>query len=413
MAFFDKLKNVANTAKETVMAAAESAKVSLDQKKAEQEAYNADMTTKAAQMAQTIVNSIEYSTNGAGIFASITQESLLAFTKEFYDKILMPANSVSKSSITMYPYIVEKKLAKFKSAVGIYDDSEIPILHMVVEKTKEVVITDKNLYFLLPLAEDPKFSVKGIVSCDRIGNISVDRGENGFVLMCNDYALITLPSLKAATEDGITLNRYFSSIANHSFAITDEEVDRLIQEKIGDKVYAEVKKYLVYDDELLVYFAWGLDSLSAKDYFVCTNKQVIMVNREMGGATANIKQFYYEDITSASVLQNSNNATLTGYLLETALTAALQTCDLVLTVAGAITRINNLYKVEAERVVAVYHQYRKAAKVQSAPQQVIVQQTSPQVDPMEQLEKLAKLKAAGIITEEEFSQKKADVLAKI
>lgn len=170
---------------------------------------------------------------------------------------------------------------------------------------------------------------------------------------------------------------------------------------------------MVYDDELLVYFAWGLDSLSAKDYFVCTNKQIIMVNREMGGATANIKQFYYEDITSASVLQNSNNSSLTGYLLETALTAAMQTCDLVLTVSGAATRINTLYKVEAERVVAVYHHYRKAAKTQASPQQVVVQQAAPQADPMEQLEKLSKLKNAGIISEEEFNQKKAELLAKI
>ena len=35
------------------------------------------------------------------------------------------------------------------------------------------------------------------------------------------------------------------------------------------------------------------------------------------------------------------------------------------------------------------------------------------VDPMEQLEKLSKLKDAGIITEEEFNQKKADLLAKL
>ena len=197
--------------------------------------------------------------------------------------------------------------------------------------------------------------------------------------------------------------------------ITDEEVDRLIREKIGEKVYAEVKKYMVYDDELLVYFAWGLDSLSAKDYFVCTNKQVIMVNRELGGATANIKQFYYEDITSASVLQNSNSDDLAGYLLETAITAATQTCDLVLSVAGATTKINTLHKVEAERVVAVYHHYRKLAKTQAAtPQPVVVQQpVAPQVDPLEQLEKLSKLKSAGIITEEEFNQKKVELLAKL
>ena len=38
---------------------------------------------------------------------------------------------------------------------------------------------------------------------------------------------------------------------------------------------------------------------------------------------------------------------------------------------------------------------------------------APQNDPMEQLAKLSKLKEAGILTEEEFNQKKADLLAKL
>ena len=413
MAFFDKLKDVANTAKEKAQTAIDSAKAAQEQKKAEQEAHNAEMTEKAAQKAQEIIDAIQSSSAAHGFFSQIANETLLNFTKEFYDKILMPANSVSRSKITMYPYITGKKFTKFCEQVGCFDTSETPLIHLVAEKKKEILITASSVYFTLPLEEDPKFIAKGKVSCENIQMFSVEQADNLYLLKCDDHILATLPADKATAEDCITLNHYFSSIVKQDFSITDEEVDKLIREKIGEKIYAEVKKYMIYDDELLVYFAWGLDSLSAKDYFVCTNKQVIMVNREMGGATANIKQFYYEDITSASVLQNSECTSLTGYLIDTALTAAMQTCDLVLTVSGAATRINTLYKVEAERVVAVYHQYRKIAKTQSAPQPVVIQQTAPQADPMEQLEKLAKLKAAGIISEEEFNQKKADLLAKL
>lgn len=414
MAFFDKIKDAANAAKEKAQAAVDAAKAAQEEKKAQQEAYHAEMTEKAAQKTQEIIDGIHGSAAAASFFSQISNDELLAFTKDFYDKILMPANSVSRSKITMHPYITGKKFTKFCEQVGCYDTSETPIIYLNAEKNKEILITTSSIYFTLPLEEDPKFIAKGKASCANVGTFSIEQAENAYLLKCDEYTLATLPADKATIEDCITLNKYFTCIINKDFTITDEEVDKLIQEKIGEKVYAEVKKYMVYDDELLVYFAWGLDSLSAKDYFVCTNKQVIMVNREMGGATANIKQFYYEDITSASVLQNSNNTSLTGYLLETALTAAMQTCELVLTVAGNATRISSLYKVEAERVVAVYHQYRKAAKAQAAaPQQVIVQQAAPQTDPMEQLEKLSKLKAAGIITEEEFNQKKADLLAKL
>ena len=412
MAFFDKLKDAANNAKEKAQSVIDSAKAAQEQKKAEQEAYNAEMTEKAAQKAQEIIDGIQASAAANGFFLQVSHEELFNFTKEFYDKILMPANSVSRSRITMHHYITGKKCTKFCENVGCYDAGETPIIYLTIDKHNEILITTTSIYFVMGLAEDSKFLVKGKASCENVGMFSVVEEENGYLLKCDDYTLAVLPADKAAKEDCITLNNYFSCITNKDFTITDEEVDQLIREKIGEKVYAEVKKYLVYDDELLVYFAWGLDSLSAKDYFVCTNKQVIIVNREMGGATADIKQFYYEDITSASVLQNSNNSSLTGYLLETALTAAMQTCDLVMTVSGATIRINTLYKVEAERIVAVYHQYRKAAKTQAAPQQVVVQQ-APQADPMEQLQKLASLKDAGIISEEEFNQKKAELLAKL
>lgn len=215
---------------------------------------------------------------------------------------------------------------------------------------------------------------------------------------------------KAVNEDAIGLNRYFAAIGNKKFEITDKEVDELIKEKIGGKVLEEVKKYLVYDDEILTYFAWGLDSLSAKDYIFCTDKQVVMMNREMLGATANIKQFYYEDINSASTEQNAKSDDLTVALIETAITAATKTCDLVLGVAGSTLRINTLYKIEAERIVAIYHHYRKVAKTAAAQPTVIVQQQAQQVDPMEQLKKLAELKELGIVTQEEFDAKKAQLL---
>lgn len=412
MAFFDKLKDAANAAKEKAQSAIDSAKAAQEQKKAEQEAQNAAILEKVTAVAQELIDGICSSTRGEGFFSSVPDQELLAFTKEFYDKIFMPANSVSRSKITMHPYITGKKFADFCKLIGIYDNSETPLIHIVADKNKQVLITNRSLYFTIPV-EEGKYVARGKLPIAEVSSISTERVDDCYAFKCNGYVVATMLADKATVEDCVTLNNYLNCITTKDFTISDEEVDKLIREKIGDKVYSEVKKYMVYDDELLVYFAWGLDSLSAKDYFVCTNKQVIMVNREMGGATANVKQFYYEDITSASVLQNSNNTTLTGYLLETALTASMQTCDLVLSVAGAITRINTLYKVEAERIVAVYHQFRKAAKTQVAPQQVVVQQATTQIDPMDQLEKLAKLKAAGVISEEEFNRKKAELLAKI
>ena len=135
-------------------------------------------------------------------------------------------------------------------------------------------------------------------------------------------------------EDFIALNEYFQRINEHDFEITNKQVDQMIRQKIGNKVCTELKKYMIYDNEEFVYFAWGLNSLTAKDYIACTTSQIIVMDRELLGATANVKQLYYEDITSASTEQNSNSNDLTTYLLESALTAATKTCDLNLSVAG-------------------------------------------------------------------------------
>lgn len=410
MAFLDKLKDVAEKAKETAV----NAKAAYEQKKAEAEQHKNEMVERANAKSQEIIHAIKAYNNNGSFFENIGKDELLRFTKDFYDKIMLPAKSVSASKLFMYPYISEKQIEKFKEGFTDFDSGETPLVYLKLESKQEIMITYNTLYFSLALEEDPSFFTKGAISCDEVDIFAIEKTDTDYLFKCDEYVLASFTAEKSITEDFLALDNYFKCILTHDFDISDEKADKLIREKIGEKVYSEVKKYMVFDDELIVYFAWGVNSLSAKDYVVCTTKQIIIVDREMLGATANIKQFYYEDITSASTVQNTKSGDLVVDLLATAIVAATQTCDLVLSVAGAVTRIDTLYKIEAERVVAVYHQYRKAAKMQSStPQQVVIQQTTPQADPMEQLMSLTKLKDAGIISEEEFTQKKAELLARI
>lgn len=410
MGLFDKIKDTAGSIAGSVKDSVETAKTNHEQKKAEQEAYRAEMTAKAKEKSAAIISSIESFSNDGSVFDGIEIGTLKSFTKEFRDKILLPASSVSNTHIAMFPAISEKDLEKFIKACPDYNRSDEALIHLKNGK-QQIIITPANLYFSVALDEDPKFFAKGKVGIDQISQFTFESDETNSYFKCDELVLASFKTDKTIKEDFVSLKNYFDCIKEKDFVITDEEVDRLIQEKIGSSVYAEVKKYMVYDDELIVYFAWGLDSLSAKDYIVCTTKQIIVMDREMFGMTANIKQFYYEDITSASTEQNSNSSDLTGMLIDTALTAATKTCDLIISVAGAVNKINTLYKVEAERVVAVYHQYRKIAKQANAQPQVIVQQQTE--SPVEQIKKLKELADLGIISEDEFNQKKTELLAKM
>lgn len=410
MGFKDLLKNAKDAASNAVSGVMET----VEQKRAEKAAYEAEMSQKAKDKAQEIINTILEYKNENTLFGGIPKDEVMSFTKEFYDKLLMPASSVALTKIAMFPYVDDKEVEKIRKTLTNYDGSESPIIVLRAENKQYILITYDTLYFALRLEEDNKFYVLGQIPTTEISDLTFEITDEFAKVVCDGYTIAQFKTDKTIKEDFLSLTNYFECIKKHDFEITNEEVDALVKEKIGSKIVSELKKYMVYDDELFVYFAWGLDSLAAKDYIVCTNKQIIVMDREAFGATSNIKQFYYEDITSASTEQNSNSTSISGALLDAALTAATKTCDLYFSVAGTRTKIKTLYKSEAERIVAVYHQYRKEAKTANAQPQVVVQQSAQSSDdPLEQLKKLASLKEMGILSEEEFNQKKADLLAKL
>lgn len=415
----DMAGKAAESAKDMAGKAAVSAKENMEkaqtaykEKKEAEAAHNAEMEALAAKKSEEIVSTIIAYQNNGSFFKNTNKEELCTFTKEFYDKIMLPASSVALTKISMYPYIDEKALTKMKDKLVDCESGEVVFLHLKAEGKQDIIITDKALYFNLALDEDPRFFAKGRVSLDEISILSTRLNGDQYEFLCDEYVLGSFKADKVVREDFTTLNNYFKCIAEHDFVITDEEVDALIKEKIGDKIYNEVKKYMIYDDEIFVYWAWGCNSLTAKDYIVCTNKQIIVVDREMGGMTENVKQLYYEDITSANTIQNTNSGDLGVDLLCNAITAATKTCNFELTVAGSKLKINTLYKVEAERITAVYHEMKKKSKQAAAQPQVVVQQGN-QESAIEKLQKLSQLKDAGIITEEEFNQKKSELLLQI
>lgn len=380
------------------------------QRKAEAAALDAQYRAYANSKAQEIANNIlQYGDDSkGGFYGGIGVDKIMSFTKEFYDKILLPASSVQKSYISMYPYLDNKKLKYF---INLFPNcqAEQNLFHLIDNRKQEFLVTDQNFYFKICLDENPNYFATGYVPCANINMFYLEKCNNFYIFKCDQVDLARIDVVDNREEDFITLNNYFQCIEKQDFEITDQEVNDLIREKIGKNIYSQIKKYMVYDDELMLYFAWGLDSLTAKDYIVCTTKQVIIMDRELFGATANVKQLYYEDITAMNTDQNSKSSDLTGMLLDAAITSLTNTCDLIIHFAGGMHKINTLIKPEAERVVAIYHQCRKEQK-QAASQPTVIQQ---QPDVLDQIQKLAALKESGILSEEEFNQKKTELLSKL
>lgn len=412
MGLFDKIKDTANTITDKAKEVTGNAMASYNEKKEQEKARKAEMAALAEAKKQEIISAIMAYENDGSFYKNTSKDELVAFSKNFFDKIVLPASSVSNTKIKMIPYIDDKLIGKIKAKYEGIEADETIILVLSAEDKQEIVLTDRALCFSLAIPEDAKFFATGRVGIENISMLSTGYVDGKCVFKCDEYELASFTADKVTLEDFASLNNYFKCIAEHDFNITDEEVDQLIRQKIGDKVLAEVKKYMVYDDESFVYFAWGINSLTAKDYIVCTNKQIILVDREVAGMTENVRQFYYEDITSVNVLQNTKSGDWTVDLIANAITSATKTCDMVITVAGSNIRVSNLFKIEAERVAAVYHEMKKQSKLAASKPQVV--QAQPVTEsPIDKLQKLAQLKDAGIISEEEFNQKKVELMSQI
>ncbi|MDO4608972.1 MAG: SHOCT domain-containing protein [Clostridia bacterium] len=408
--FLKKAKETAASAAESAKKAADDAKAKYDAqkqeaaaKKAEQERIRAEKQAEADGKTQKIIDEIN---SASGNVFDFDKKELLTFTADFYDKLYLPAHSVSASKMIFHP--LDKKIIKYaqKDFENFNADTESPVFMILGKAQQRVFLSTDKLYFKKAYGTEGGFFSIGSIEINKIESLEYIYDGGNYIFKCNGVELLN-------TTDGLELDinsfaEYFKRIKNKDFVITDQQINDLIIEKIGQNVLSIVREY-AFEDELLLYFAWGCDSLTAKDFVVCTDKQLVTLNREAFGLTKNVKQFYYEDVTSMATLQETNG------LLDLALTAALSICDLEISVAGAKERLSNLFTYEAEKAVKVYRECKRSIK-EANRQPVIVQAAAPQpaaADPLEQLEKLNKLKDAGIISEDEFNAKKADILSKL
>jgi len=409
MGFMDKFKEKASSAANSAKNAASSAKTKYEEKKqtmaaekAERERVRAEKQAEADSATQEMLGKMN---EVNGTLFEIDTKQLLAFTADFYDKLYLPAHSVSNSKLIFHP--LDKKIDKTaQKEFSEYNPSnESPVLMILGKHHQCVFLTTKALYFKKAYDEEHQFFCIGSIPIESIATLTYTRNDESYVVTCNGVELFN--NAYGFELDTDSFSEYISRIERRDFTITNEQIDALIQKKIGDKVLKIVREY-VYDDELILYFAWGCDSITAKDFVVCTDKQMVVLDREAFGLTKNVKQFYYEDVTSMATLQETNG------LLDLALTVAMSICDLEISVAGAKEKLSTLYTYEAEKAVKVYRECRRSIKEKDRQPQVVVQQAAPaQADPLEQLKKLQALKEAGILTEDEFNAKKADLLAKL
>ena len=421
MAFMDKFKDAAKAATEKASSVKSSAmdgiskmKEANEQKKAEKKALMAQLKSECNQWKKELENRIlEAYDNSTGMFDNLETGVIDKFTKEYYEMMVLPGSRQNITCLTMKPNITEKALKAMVKNFVIYDGVEVPLVHVKENNGLELILTQTYLFFRFKYQGNKDVWCESKIPVAKINSLAVNIGEGIGEILINGVKLEEVKLTGCYKQDFISFNHYFERMFKRDFVIDEEQIDRNIQEKLGESIYNQVKKYFVDEEEKLLFYAGGLDSLTAVDYVACTDQQVIVVNREMLGATADVKQFYFEDVTSMATIQNTQSNDLFVAMIDTALTSALKVCNLEITVAGSKQNINTLYLVEATRIIAIYHEARKKAKqAKQQPVQTVVTQVQ-EPDILGQIEKLSKLKDTGILSEEEFVAKKTELLSKL
>lgn len=435
MAFFDKLKEVKESVVQGVNSASQAAKEKYEadkkareEKKAAEEAYKAEMKEKANNISEKIVNDIcANDENSSNLFAEKDKNEVLKFTKEFFEKILLPANSKEKSYISMYPYISGKLSEKISKTF----DESIPcdsiIMYIGDRDGQEFILTYDKFYFKMLLEEDKKFQIIGSVLTTKLNMFSLRKDTDFYVFMCNDVEVANIKINAGKETDFISLNKYFTDIKNGDYVITNEEVDAIIREKIGASVVTEIENESD-TGEMLEFFTYN----SSGGYVACTTEKIIIADKQSGGNVSSVSRYYYDELRTVETKQEATDlggpvsGSLGGLVVEMVVQVAVESaidsllkdvCDLEIRGDGIYKKMSGMVKVEADRIVAIFNKYKKekrnSDREERVQPQIAVQEQQNQTDVFEQLEKLAKLKEAGILSEEEFNTKKAALLDKI
>lgn len=439
MAFFDKLKEVKDSAVATANNAAQKAKEQYEankqakeEKKAAEEAYKAEMTEKARTLSENIINKIDknYKDDMDGFFNGKEKKEVFKYTKDFFEKILLPANSKDKTYISMYPYISSKMCEKLVKTFGEVIPYDAILMDIKDTEGQEILLTYDKLYFKMLLEEDKKFLVVGAIPTMKVSMFSMKKDADNYIFLCDDIEVGKMKINAGKESDFISLNKYFVDMKNTDFEITDEEINRVIKDKIGAFMTTEIENECD-ENELLQFFTYN----SSGGYVACTNEKIIVADKQSGGNVSNISRYYYDEIKNIETKQDATNlgnstvsSSLGGMLVEMAVQAAVESavdsftkdvCDLEIRGEGIYKKMSGMVKIEADRIVAIFNRFKKEtrnaekAKDTSVQPQVIIKETQSQPDVLGQIEKLAKLKDAGILTEEEFNQKKAALLEKL
>lgn len=345
----------------------------------------------------------------------------------------------------MYPYIFEKRIKKITNEIEGYRKTDTPIFYIKDTKNKEILLTNKGLFFCFPLEDNPKYIAKGEISCSRINTITIERiSEESFLLSCNNH-LVTELIIQDVINDGQELEAlgiFLKNIEAGNYTVSDDDIGNCIKNKLGLDSYRNIECNIDGSrGEKILFYSKGIGSDIA-----VTDKRFIIIK---GNMTA---QYMFSDYEAVIINQDTDvNALISnaagvgdkvvkltgkgkknskGKLVKSA-NQKLQTIALATSLLTRVLPVDEMVSylvkqtrqcqllaegvnyqlslgfvsvIDAERIVCIFEENKELAET-------ALIEDKEKMNALAQIKELAQMKETGIITEEEFEEQKKKLLA--
>jgi len=181
-----------------------------------------------------------------------------------------------------------------------------------------------------------------------------------------------------------------------------KQIDKIIDRLDGDEKVLEVATQSRVKP--------GGSVITTPNTVYATNKRLIIRNPTMLGARQNVEDYQYDNLTSIKLEKGVFTSTLviTAPGMGTASRPGLSS-GLLAWGRGEDGMIDAIPKDKAEKILNIVRNAIVEAKKRSETPQQVVQQASI----ADELAKIAKLKEQGILSEEEFTKMKQDLISKM
>lgn len=388
MSFKDLIKDVGNFAQEGI----DSIQEEIALKKEEQQRLREEMNRRISCYREEIMENLLINPKDKPLIID-DASVILSFTESFYYNLYLPASNASNSHLSFYPEY-DKNIKDFSKTFSNFSKDEHFLMGYRDLNEEILLLSTDNLYFKIIFPENNAFYCLGQLPLKDLYSFNIQENEHYIIFSVNDLALISIVKKELPYIDLICLKEYLIRLKNRNFDISPDQVDQLILSKLNSSTIEILKKHLKADENLL-YFAWGLDSINSNKFVACTNKKVFLYDKEINLC----KSFYYQEITAITTKPSSIN------IMDISLSIGINPNDLIIKTKDEIEVISILYSKEAQRVIEIYQKFTKELPKKT--------NSNKQEDPIELLEKLAKLRQEGILTEEEFKTKKEDILSRL